>query len=146
MRLATHIILAVVALMSLSGCTHNNGDIGYWFGQWHLDSIEVNGVPVPDYDGNTYFLFQGKVFCMRCVDEARHYYADSYAQWQESDDHQSVTLNFADDRYLPTINPLVQLETFTRLTVVMLTREKMVLEHTHSVTGAVITYYLTLLE
>lgn len=143
MKLKLHIILAIVALMSLGSCSHNDGDIGYWFGLWHLDSIEINGTPVPDYDGNTYFMFQGKVFCIRCVYETHHAYNESYAQWQESDDHQSATITFVDDRFAPTITPLVPLESITTFMVVTLNHKEMVIKHTHSETGDTRTYYLT---
>lgn len=143
MKLKLHIILAIVALMSLGSCSHNDGDIGYWFGLWHLDSIEINGTPVPDYDGNTYFMFQGKVFCIRCVYETLHAYNESYAQWQESDDHQSATITFVDDRFAPTITPLVPLESITTFRVVTLNHKEMVIKHTHSETGDTRTYYLT---
>lgn len=143
MKLKLHIILAIVALMSLGSCSHNDGDIGYWFGLWHLDSIEINGTPVPDYEGNTYFMFQGKVFCIRCVYETHHAYNESYAQWQESDDHQSVTITFVDDRFAPTITPLVPLESITTFRVVTLNHKEMVIKHTHSETGDTRTYYLT---
>lgn len=142
-RVATHIILAVAALITFSSCTHNDGDIGYWFGLWHLDSIEVDGVPVADYDGNTYFMFQGKVFCIRNVDEANHSYVESFAQWQESDDHQTMTVTFVDDRYSPTITPFIPLEAVTIFTVIDLNDREMVLRHTHSETGITHTYHFT---
>ncbi len=142
-RLASYIILAIAATISLSSCSHNDGDIGYWFGLWHLDSIEVNGTPVPDYEGNTYFMFQGKVFCIRCVDEDNHDYNESFAKWQENDDHQSATITFADEHFLPTITPLIPLETITTFNVVTLNDKVMVLKHTHSETGITRTYYLT---
>ena len=47
-RLTSHIALAVVALLMLGSCSKNNGDIGYWFGLWHVDAIEVNGEPSND--------------------------------------------------------------------------------------------------
>ena len=142
-RLASYIILAIAATISLSSCSHNDGDIGYWFGLWHLDSIEVNGTPVPDYEGNTYFMFQGKVFCIRCVDEDNHDYNESFAKWQENDDHQSATITFADEHFLPIITPLIPLETITTFNVVTLNDKVMVLKHTHSETGITRTYYLT---
>ena len=145
-RIATHIILAVVALMTMSGCTHNNGDIGYWFGLWHLDSIEIDGTPDANYDGDTYFMFQGKVFCIRCVNEVEHDNFESFAQWQESDDHQSMTLTFADDRFVPTITPFVPLEKVTTFTVITLTDKDMVLQYTHSETGVTRTCHFTRLE
>lgn len=146
MKRLTHIILAVTVLMTLSGCTHNDGDIGYWFGLWHLDSIEVDGAPAADYDGDIYFLFQSKVFCVRSVDEFNHEYVESYARWQESDDHQSITLSFVDNRFSPTIFPLIPLELETTLTVVTLNDKDMILTHTHSETGHTYTYYLTCWE
>lgn len=130
-------------MMTLGGCSHNNGDIGYWFGLWHLDSIEIDGTPVADYDSNTYFMFQGKVFCIRCVNEADHGSVESYAQWQESDDHQTMTLTFADDRFPPTVTPFIPLETVTTFTVITLNDKEMVLEQIHSGTGAAYTYHFT---
>lgn len=145
-RVATHIILAVTALMFLSGCTHNNGDIGYWFGLWHLDAIEVDGSPVADYDGDTYFIFQGKVFCIRCVDELNHDYIESFARWQESDDHQSMSLSFVDKHFAPVVSPLIPLELVTTFSVITLNDKDMILRHTHTETGHTYTYYLTHLE
>ena len=55
-RLISHITLAVLAIFVLGSCSKNNGDIGYWFGLWHLDSIEVNGEVDNNYDGNYYDL------------------------------------------------------------------------------------------
>ena len=76
---ATHIIMALLALVALSGCSHNNGDIGLWFGLWHLDTVEIDGEPDADYDGNFYFMFQNKVFCVRWVNELQHEYIESFA-------------------------------------------------------------------
>ena len=132
--------------MSLNSCTHNNGDIGYWFGLWHLDSIEVDGAPLADYDGNAYFMFQGKVFCIRIVDDAAHSYVESYALWQESDDHQAMTITFADDRFPPTISPLLTFEQVTTFSVATLTHKEMVLKHVHTETGVTRVYHLTCWE
>lgn len=145
MKLKLHIILAVAALVALSGCTHNDGDIGHWFGLWHLDSIEIDGTPDADYDGNTFFMFQGKVFCIRNVEDANHGYIESFALWQESDDHQSMTLSFVDDQFPPNIAPFVPLETVTTFTVITLNSKVMVLKHTNS-EGVTRTYHLTCWE
>lgn len=145
MTLKLHIILAVAVLITLSGCTHNDGDIGHWFGLWHLDSIEINGTPDANYDGNTYFMFQGKVFCIRTVDDANHGYIESFALWQESEDHQSMTLSFVDDQFPPHITPFVPLETVTTFTVITLNHKIMILKHTNS-EGITRTYHLTCWE
>ena len=52
----------LLAIVAMSSCTKNNGDIGYWFGLWHLDSIELNGEVDNNYNGCYYFKFQNKVF------------------------------------------------------------------------------------
>lgn len=144
-RLATHIILAIAALITLSGCTHNDGDIGHWFGLWHLDAIEIDGTPDADYNGDTYFMFQGKVFCIRCVDDANHGYIESYALWQENDDHQSMILSFVDDRFPPVITPHAPLETVTTFTVITLNNKYMVLKHIDH-EGSTRIYHLTCWE
>ncbi len=146
-RLATHIILAILAITALNGCTHNNGDIELWFGLWHLDSIDVDGMPDPQYDGRFYFMFQSKVFCIRWVDDQQHNYIESYAQWQESDDGRTLTINFVDNRYTPRVSlevPDTHLSTVTTFNVITLTSTTMVLAHTASDSGVTYTYHLTL--
>ena len=143
-RLAIYLLIAVAAMVTLSSCSHNNGDIGYWFGLWHLDTVEIDGTPVADYDGNTYFLFQGKVFCVRCINEEDHSYSESFAKWQESDDHKTVTITFADEHFPPMINNHMCLETVTTFKVITLTDKEMTLEHIHSETGVAYTFHLSL--
>ena len=147
--LAKHIILAIIALTALSSCTHNNGDIGYWFGLWHLDSIEIDGEPDTAYDGNVYFMFQGKVFNLRWVAHATHDYYDSFAQWQASDDGSSITISFLDDHFLPRLPepaPDVYLSTVTHLKVLTLNTNSMELSTIHPTTGATVTYHLTIVK
>ena len=147
-RLISHITLAVLAIFVLGSCSKNNGDIGYWFGLWHLDSIEVNGEVDNNYDGNYYFLFQGKVFCVRYVYEGNHENIDAFAEWKESDDKKYVTINFIDDRYSPNFGsdaPNNYLSTMNTLKVDTLTSSTMVLSHTLD-DGTTVTYRLTLWE
>ena len=144
-RLATHIIFALLAIVAMTSCSHNDGDIGLWFGLWHLDSIEIDGEPDSIYDGKYYFLFQNKVFIIRWVDEQRHEYIESYAQWQECDNGKTMTINFVDNRYSPYFGggrPNNYLSTVTTFTVDTLTSTNMVLHHTRD-DGAIITYRLT---
>jgi hypothetical protein len=144
-RLVTHIIYAILTLGALSGCTKNNGDIGLWFGLWHLDAIEIDGNPDPQYDGNYYFMFQSQVFCVRYIFEQDHEQREAFAKWQESDDGKTITINFADSRYNPHLGddiPSNYLSTITTLTVDSLTATSMVLHYTSD--DATITYHLTL--
>ena len=143
-RLA-HIILLTIALLALGGCTKNNGDIGYWFGLWHVDSIEIDGEPDAGYDGNYYFMFQGKVFCVRYVFEQEHLSREAYARWEESADKQHVTISFADDNYLPFFGNDIPGNYFSRVNVLKvdtLTAGAMVLHHTLD-DGRLVTYRLT---
>lgn len=137
--------MALLALVALSGCSHNNGDIGLWFGLWHLDTVEIDGEPDADYDGNFYFMFQNKVFCVRWVNELQHEYIESFAQWQESDDGKNMTISFIDNRYSPQVSdqvPDIYLNTITIMNVVSLNTTSMTLSHTND-SGKTITYHLT---
>ena len=90
--------------------------------------------------------FQGKVFCIRWVNEQRHEFFESYAQWQEGDDGNTMTINFADNRFPPQINdqlPPTYLSVVTHFNVVTLTSANMVLTTIYPDTGATITYRLT---
>ena len=49
--------MTLLAAATLS-CTHNNGDIGVWFGLWKVTSVEVDGSADRKYKGNMYFSFQ----------------------------------------------------------------------------------------
>lgn len=140
----THIVTLVLALLSMCGCTHNNGDIGLWFGMCHLDSIEVNGTPDKTYDGNCYFLFQGKVFSVRWVDEENHSNFDSYATWSESNDGTTMTVTFSDSRYSPQVSyeaPRLHLCPTTIFTVVDLTPTSMTLRHTGDDDSTITTHF-----
>lgn len=63
----TRILYALFIILTFSGCTTNNGDIGNWFGTWQLDSITIDGNPDTEYTGDQVWMFQSKVFCMRSI-------------------------------------------------------------------------------
>lgn len=79
------VILLFVAA-AITSCTHNNGDIGPWFGTWRLDNITVDGEPDTSYEGNIFFMFQSQVFCARTI-YPYHLYSDSWARWSEEDNN-----------------------------------------------------------
>ena len=139
-------LVSAMLLMCMSSCSKNNGDIGPWFGLWHLDSIEVDGVPDDAYDGRYYFLFQSQVFCIRWIDDEHHDYYDSYAQWQRGDGDASMTLSFADSRFSPEFGdnfPPTHLSAVTHFKVVTLSATTMVLTTTSPDGESVVTYHLT---
>lgn len=143
-RFATHIILAFLAMIAMSSCTHNNGDIGYLFGLWHLDTIEIDGEPDAAYDGCYYFMFQSHVFCVRHVYDDSHSSVESFAEWQESDDGSQLIINFKDSRFSPMVDDdQCHLMTVTTFRIITINATNMVLSYTNPITGKTYTYYLT---
>lgn len=148
-QLVTHITVALLALLWLTSCSHNNGDIGYWYGLWHLDSIEVDGMSDETYDGHYFFMFQGKVFSLAWIDEDNHERLESYASWQPSNDDATMTISFVDSRFTPHLGNNVSniyLSTVTHFNVITLDATHMVLSTTSAATGSAITYHLTIVK
>lgn len=145
-RQAIYIFMLLVAMLAMSSCTKNEGNIGYWFGLWHLDSIELDGVTDEDYDGSYYFKFQGEVFCISWVNNQTHDYDEHFAEWESSDDDSFLTINFVDNRWSPSFNdyqPNTYLKTITTLKVLTLNNTTMVLFYADEDTGVTVTYNLT---
>ena len=70
-------------MVTLSSCTHNNGDIGPYFGTWKLLSISVDGVEDVDYAGNVFWKIQNEVECMVRVNESAHTANECWGTWKE---------------------------------------------------------------
>ncbi|MCM1505013.1 MAG: lipocalin-like domain-containing protein [Muribaculum sp.] len=139
-------IIAITAIFTI-GCTHNNGDIGPYFGTWKLLDIEVDGLPLEEYKENIFWQFQSDVFCMRGV--LPHHDTDvRWGSWEEASDD-ILILNFShhDDShetgstmYSPL--PLTGLEaTVNRLDILYVSNSKMTLTYRTS-KGAVYCYRL----
>lgn len=90
-------IAAVVALVA-AGCTHNNGDIGRWFGLWKVENITVNGSNDSNYTGNIFFAFQNTTFEQKQV-HADQGVTQMIGEWREEGDMLTITFPF--DRYYP---------------------------------------------
>lgn len=77
------IISAFLLFFSLipltQSCMQWNGDIGEWFGSWHLESLLINGEKDEDYKGNIMISFQGKIFDFAYMEAAEIYGSWSYA-------------------------------------------------------------------
>lgn len=56
--------LLCLLLCVAAACTQNNGYIGKLFGQWYLESIEAEGMELPDYEDNIFWGFQSKILKM----------------------------------------------------------------------------------
>lgn len=56
--------MMAIMLLSVAGCTRNNGDIGPWFGTWKLDAMTINGAPDAEYADNVFWQFQSNLIVM----------------------------------------------------------------------------------
>ena len=86
------IICAVLLL--LGSCTRNHGDIGIWFGTWHVEQITANGTP-ENVEGDYFFQFQSKVFRVSRV-YGHEQLVESFGTWDESEDGNKMTVSFPD--------------------------------------------------
>lgn len=86
MKKTAYILFSLIALC-LTSCTQPDGNIGDWFGSWHLEEILINGEVDPDYrqyreENNSMQVmvsFQGKVFNMSYLNGPEIYGSWSYA-------------------------------------------------------------------
>ena len=64
-----------------TGCTKTDGDIGDWFGSWHLETILINGEEEASYSENPeiMFSFQGNIFNAAYMERSEIYGSWSYA-------------------------------------------------------------------
>ena len=83
-----------MAVLLLSACTRNHGDIGIWFGTWHVEQITAGGTP-QNVEGDYFFQFQSKVFRVSQV-YGHEQMVDSYGAWNESEDGHTMTISFPD--------------------------------------------------
>lgn len=110
-NILSRMILAIMLLCvpMLSGCTHNNGDIGDWFGRWKLLSITADGeqVNIPQ----CFWSFQNQVLQIDYL-SSTNYEHDTYfcvATWSEPSEntlvidfnHSDNTVNQGDVYYTP---------------------------------------------
>ena len=87
-------IISLFILLTLGSCTRNHGDIGIWFGTWHVEQITVGGSP-ENVLGDYFFQFQSKVFRVSKV-YGHEQLVESYGTWEESGDGNTLTVTFPD--------------------------------------------------
>ncbi len=88
--------VALIAIIACS-CTHNNGDIGDYFGTWKLETITVDNTVDAEYDGNLFWKFQTSVFCLQRVDE-RHSSETRYGTWEQIDNILRLDFTHKEDK------------------------------------------------
>ena len=113
MKKAAIYIISLFILLTLGSCTRNHGDIGIWFGTWHVEQITADGTPV-NVEGDYFFQFQSKVFRVSQVYGHEQMVA-SYGTWEESDGGSKMTVSFPD----PTVYYIVMpgLEDYNDFTI-----------------------------
>lgn len=75
-------ILPLLALCVMASCTRNHGDIGPWFGTWHVEAITLGGETIELLD-DCFFQFQSGVFRVSMVDD-RQRLVESFGAWEET--------------------------------------------------------------
>ena len=86
-------IISLIAVLLLGSCTRNHGDIGIWFGTWHVEQITAGGTRV-NVEGDYFFQFQNKVFRVSQV-YGHEQLVESFGTWEETDGNK-MTISFPD--------------------------------------------------
>lgn len=137
MKKTLHISFFIILVFMLGACTRNHGDIGIWFGTWHVDQITAGGTPV-NVEGDYFFQFQNKVFRVSQVGAHEHV-VESYGSWQENEDGSAMTVSFPD----PTVYYIVMpgLETENHFSVSKASSRDITFTKTDA-TGIIYSYHL----
>ena len=93
-KTSLYIALVILVTVSLGACTRNHGDIGIWFGTWHVERITIGGAP-ENVKGDYFFQFQSGVFRVSQV-YGHEQLVESFGTWEESEDGAKLTVNFPD--------------------------------------------------
>lgn len=148
MNTIARIWLVVTVVVLSAGCTHNNGDIGPFFGTWKLSSILVDGVPDPGYDDNIVWKFQSNVVAMVRIND-RHETNESIGTWVDLG-RQEIQMDFiysdddnpqGSDRYSPLVETHLPRGSF-RLTILAISSGDMKLSYADADNGTTYEYIL----
>ena len=86
-------ILLATLLLALCSCTQNNGRIGRLFGSWVLETVTLNGQPLPMPNGTeTIWSFQSDV--LRITLEEEYHHTTSYFSTFSQIDGNILRLDF----------------------------------------------------
>lgn len=92
MKKTALLTISALLVLMLSCCTRNNGDIGPWFGTWHVEQITAGGTPV-NVEGDYFFQFQNKVVRVSNV-SGHEQLVESFGTWSE--DGGKMVIDFPD--------------------------------------------------
>ena len=124
-----------MVVLALGSCTRNHGDIGPWFGTWHVESITAGGTPI-SVEGDYFFQFQSKVFRVSLVTD-RDKLVESFGTWEENDG--KMTISFPDPSVFYIEMP--GLETHNNFTVTTTSSKEVTFTKTDA-TGTTFAYHL----
>ena len=117
--------LFVLILSLCVGCTHNNGDIGPFFGKWKMQRMTINGVDDASYKCNVFWSFQSSTIgFIRVVSDTR--YNDTFGNWAVDDAYTTMRLSFPDEIFPPFSE--LQLERESELEIVKIKGPEMILK------------------
>ena len=95
----------LLLLLVLNACTQNKGNIGYWFGHWHLESITINSQKDTDYSGRVFWAFQSNVIEMIEThpgpDDVPLDMERAWGTWSEKDGNLVLDFTHGDDAQPP---------------------------------------------
>ena len=134
------VAMAITLTLTLTSCTENNGDIGEWFGTWHIETVTVDGVPDANYAGYNYLQFQSTVVALRFADDVTHDEEAAYGTWSEGDGWLDITFPSGDVAYIDLLG--MKLTTANHLTISDRTDGEMTLTLSESADGAVRQYHI----
>jgi len=112
MKTLQHTLIALMTLVGLSACTHNDGDIGTWFGTWQVEDISCASTDCTGYTSdcqNYYFQFQGDICTVRYVSPMHDEEVD-YGTWSEGDGTLDIDFPDSNVAYFHVFANLLNLE------------------------------------
>lgn len=86
-------------LMLLTGACQNNGDIGYLYGTWRIESMTLNGEPQPELAAQTLISFQSDIIEVQRIIDSDGTYANYFGTWSEEGDKMTVDFTHHADDY-----------------------------------------------
>lgn len=116
--------LLFAAVLTLQGCTHNDGGPHELYGQWKLMSMEKDGINVPGYTGNIFWSFQSSTIEMKEV-KFMNEVSRNFGNFRLTD--QTLYLSFPYDDFIPPV--ILGLPREAEMEVVSLKGSEMILSY-----------------
>lgn len=142
---ALSIKLLLLTALCLSSCMQHNGDIGDWFGTWHLQTITINGSEDAAYEGNYFFQFQtDKVRLSEVSTTYPETLQECFGRWEQTGN--TLTLDFSytsvtGNYWTPWSGTYLE-KGINHLEINTLTSKNLILTYHSPSTGQTITYTL----